>query len=379
MKLLISLFVFVLVNEAFSSNEVEECSQNICVSNKGYFNEESMGRTFNGYYKEIKRRQLETIVLKISGIQDARYVAAIYISTNGYDSALFDVVRGNEDKVVVVKALRVAYITQSSTPFTVSYIAGCDPVTELKGRPASLSVQSPCSVFVPRIYEGSSRQHTSLTAVFLKNVPEGVNVELTDVVTGENILTVDNATDFDLAMIQKSDGINFKSYSDKKLTHASSIYLLTFENLDDADLSNTTFDYYALSEYEHSCFNQERDCNYEFLTDEEYAKSCNPEKCPVFEKIIDLIPGSGQDISHGRNYSPLPPNHCRKNKDVYFGKVAGGFNKWRQRVCLRTKYKPDHCNTLRELNTFVRSYEFGSSQVFLHYTIRLINSIHIKN
>ena len=44
---------------------------------------------------------------------------------------------------------------------------------------------------------------------------------------------------------------------------------------------------------------QERDCNYEFLTDEEYAKSCNPEKCPVFEKIIDLIPGSGQDISHG--------------------------------------------------------------------------------
>ena len=63
--------------------------------------------------------------------------------------------------------------------------------------------------------------------------------------TGENILTVDNATDFDLAMIQKSDGINFKSYSDKKLTHASSIYLLTFENLDDADLSNTTFDYYG--------------------------------------------------------------------------------------------------------------------------------------
>jgi len=307
-----------------------------------------MGRTFNGYYKEIKRRQLETIVLKISDIQDARFAAAIYVSTNGYDFALFDVVLGNEDKVVVVKALRVAYVMQSSTPFTVNYIAGCDLVTELQGYPASLSVQSSCSVFVPRIYEGSSRQHTSLTAVFLKNVPEGVNVELADFVTGENILNVDNATDFDLAMIKKSDGTNFKSYSDKKLTYVSSIYLLTFENLDNADLSNTTFDYYALSEYERSCFNQERDCKYEFLTDEEYAKSCNPEKCPVFEKIIDLIPGSGQVISSGgRTYSPLPPDHCRKNKDEYFGKVAGGFNKWRQRVCLRTKYKPNHCNTLQ--------------------------------
>jgi len=343
MKLLISLLVFVLVSDLVSSHEVEECSQQFCESDIGYFNKESMGGV---YYKEIRRQQREIIVLKFSDLQDASYAAFIYVSTTGYDSTLFDVIRGDEDRVVVVDALRVAYVMRSSASFTVQYIAGCDLVTELQDYPASLNVHSHCSLFVPRIYEGSSRQHTALTAVFLKNVPDGVNVELTDVVTGENILNVDNATDFDLAMIPKSNGTNFKSYSDKKLTHASSIYLLTFENFDDADLSNTTFDYYALSEYSLSCFNQERDCNYEFLTDEEYEKNCNTKKCPVFEKIIDLIPSSGK-VNARQIYAPQPPDHCREKKDEYFGKVPGGFNKWRMRVCLRTKYKPNHCNTIQ--------------------------------
>jgi len=342
MKLLISFFVFVFVNGVFSLEKGEECTQSNCVSNRGFFTENSM----TSHWKKYFRHQSKTFVFKFSGIEDPAFLAEIWIKSHYYGSfQKVDEISGGGDKIVALKAYEVSITIFSiikKVQFTVEYFAGCDLVTKIQEYPASLNVESSCSIFVPRIYDSSSRQHTDATGVFLKNVPAGLNVTLDDIITGENILNVDNATEFEFGMPEKNSSVSFYTNLDSKLSSVSSIFLLTFETSDDVvDLTKTTFDYYALSEYENECFNKERDCEYGLLDELTYIINCNKRKCPVFEKLISLIPTEIDDLS-GRS---SVPSYCKKKKFLLFPKI--GFNTWKRNVCIRLKDNPLLCDNLR--------------------------------
>jgi len=343
MKLLISLFVFVFVHEVFSLEKGEECIHPNCVFNRGFFSENSL----INHHKKFFSHQSKTYVFKFSGIEDPTFNAEIWIKTQKVDE-----ISGGEDKVVALKDAYEASITiNSRVPFTVEYFVGCDLElhSELQEYPASLNVESSCSIFVPRIDDSSSRQHTYTTGVFLKGVPEGLTVTLDNIITGENILNVDNTTAFEFGMPEKSNSVRFFTNLENTLSSVSSIFLLTFETYDAVDLTETTFDYYALSEDENQCFNEERTCEYGLYDDLEYMIFCNKGNCPVFEKLTSLIPIETDNLS-GRS---SVPSYCKQNKYLLFPKKI--FNKWKNGVCKRLKYRPYLCDNLRNTSNALLS------------------------
>jgi len=333
----VTLFCSVLVTAATESSWKAgvKCNEMQCyASNKGYFDQNTrFGVTSFMPYDAIKwlrTPQLTNFVLYIRNIErtlpQGLQVCNLQACWN---------VESTEDQVLIIQNTRWVgiWLKDPTVKFELQYYAGCDIIDRTNIKTSAVSTAAyawadplrwaHCSVVIPRLYDYSTTQHVAATNLFLYNstFAQPTNLAVTNLLTGQRLLTVENSTDFDMVSVMA----NASPVRYQMRNFVSTVLLFTAENCLDsayAPCSQVRWDLevQVLSAGDLQCFERKQSCLYGMLKeDQDPCEDYDSEedKCSAFDEFESKVMGIDDldDASEfmGRSARRVyKPKRCKK-------------------------------------------------------------------
>jgi len=329
------------------------CNNYYCSDRRGHFNQQSFlvgsyipyrsyklllsvtPTTFVIYIRNIKNPSKQTDFMQMCDELKCYYLSS------------------SEDHIFIYKNTKVVTlrIFNPQAQFEVQYYAGCDLFDEtdvvIEREAGSLFTQPGyCWIVIPRLYNEATTQHTAATNIFLSTitVPRSSQLSLSNVLTGELVMSLKRSTDLDLASLRRNE--NVTTYQGNR--HISSIFLLNVDKCPPEHCTDIAFkmDIQALSLSDHQCFRNKQICEYGMS--KQAHVDCNDVEasvCSSFQHFEAAIVKAleGETSSTQRSLSADNVNKCKWN---YRGKE-------KQYFCAKNKkgnYRK--CSTFRKCQLY---------------------------